>query len=219
MRIESLFNPLFLLLFGTQVLAAADNKAPLKKALARYQRAQAVQAQIEKTVEMPTLNEKKTAPGQLYFSKGRFRLEMKDEEKTTIVLDGKTLWVATLAPEDLGGKWQVMKSTAPSLKKASSLLAMLFGDNRILDQMDVVSVKESDGLQVYKLIPKKSAGLEIKDLEISFKGKPSVLEAVKYGDELGNQTLYVFKSSDLKSPVNQNKFKYAPPKDAEVTKF
>ena len=219
MRISILLGTLFVLIIGSSGLAAADKKAPLKKVLARYQNAPAVEAKIEKTVDMPTLNEKKVSPGRLFFLKGLFRLEMGDEENTTVVLDGETLWVATHAPEEFGGKWQVMRSAATNLKKANSLLAMLFGDDRLLDQMNLIRVQKKDGLQIYQLTPKKAAGLEIKDLEIAFKGQSELLQSVRYGDDLGNQTTYIFKSSDLKSSIKRDKFKYTPPKNAEVTNF
>ncbi len=205
--------PFFICLFLSASVFAIESKSPLKAVLGRFQKAKGVTSEIEKQTEMPLLNEKKSVSGMLYFSKNKFRLDLKDDENTTVVFDGKTLWLATRF-EDM---WNVLKTNAPSLKRSNSILATLLGDAKALDQLKVMSVRIDENRRIFELNPKNLNGVDFENLLITIDDVELI--SVKYSDSLHNQIKYIFKNTDYKSSISPEKLHFTLPKKAEVTVF
>lgn len=204
------------MIFGLHLSANAAVK-DLKSALSRYQKS-SVKASIEKNVKMTVLEKTEKSEGDLYFSKGKFRLEMKDPATTTIVQDGTTLWIASKLV-DFGGNWQVSKTKSRSLKKSQALMGLLFDEKGVWKDFEVANENTDKDGTTWTLKPKKSANTEISKLLIRINPADKNIIEISYWDNLENETSYTFKSQKFGATIPSSKFSYKPPKGAEVTEF
>lgn len=208
---------LLLLIFTIFSVSVGATEKELKSVLMRYQKA-SVQADIEKNVKMTVLEKTEKSDGKLYFSKGKFRLEMKDPASTLIVQDGNTLWVASKLV-DFDGSWQVAKTKSRSLKKSQAIMGLLFDEKGVWKDFEIAEEKSADDEKVWTLKPKKTANTEISKLQIRLNPKTKSVSEISYWDNLENETSYKFKTQKFGTKIAPAKFSYKPPKGAEVTEF
>lgn len=201
----------------------AEAKAPAKKqspaaevesVMSKYRKAPAVTARVKKTVvqEMTGVDNKST--GNFYYSKGKVRMDFTEPEKTTVVYDGKYVWMESQLDEK---KVQVTKLRTNEMKKSKSVVTALFDQKDVLKAFKLTKSGKEDGAKVYTFVPKdKKSGGEITTLEIALKDKD--ITRISYTDEVENKVSFIF--SDLtRGKVDANKFSYKPPKNAEVTEI
>lgn len=206
----------FIAIFSLHTTVAASDK-DLKSTLARYQKS-SVKASIEKVVKMVVLEKTEKSEGDLYFSKGKFRLEMKDPSSTVIVQDGKTLWIASKLV-DFGGTWQVSKTNSRSLKKSQALMGLLFDEKGVWKDFETADETTGKDGTTWTLMPKKTANTEISKLLVRVNPKDKTILEVRYWDNLENETSYIFQTQKFGAKIAASKFTYKPPKGAEVTEF
>ena len=192
--------------------ATATNSAKeVESVLASYRKAPAIQAKVKKTVVQEALGTRMESEGEFYFSKGKLRLEMHSPDKTMIVYDGKYVWLESwLDAQTI----EVTKIKSNSLKKSDSVLAALFERKDILSKFKLVTNKTEDGAKVFGFEPKDKKKTELRYLELSVSGKD--LKTVTYKDQLENQVTFEFEGLS-RGEVPVSKFKYKPPKQANVT--
>lgn len=206
----------FITIFALHFSSFAGTKE-LKTTLSRYQKS-SVLANIEKSVKMVVLEKTEKSEGELFFSKGKFRLEMKDPVSTLIVQDGTTLWIASKLV-DFGGNWQVSKTKSRSLKKSQALMGLLFDEKGVWKDFDVAEEKTDGDDKIWVLKPKKKASTDIMKLQVRANPKDKTIIEISYWDNLENETNYKFKSQKFDAKISSSKFTYKPPKGAEVTEF
>lgn len=190
---------------------AALSAKDVERVLARYRKAAAIQAKVEKTVEQEMLGEKKTSSGDFFFSKGKMRLEITEPEKSTVVYDGAVIWVESRFDE---ATVEVSKIQSKELKKSDSLLAALFDAKKnALQSFKLQKVKDGS---VFSFVPKDKKKTEIQHLELEI--QEGDLKRVTYSDSLENSVTLIF-SNFKEGSVPKNKFSYKPPKGANVSVF
>lgn len=194
------------LAFGV-TLSAKDVDAVLNK----YRKAEAFKAKVKKTTANELIGNESTGEGKFYFSKGKLRLEIGEPENTTVVYDGKTIWMETRLDE---GTVNVMKIKSGQLQKNDTLLASLFEKKDLLQTFAMTKANEENGLKVYLFEPKKRIKTEVRALEIALEGKD--LQRVTYKDDRENRVSFEFKDLERGS-VPAARFKYHPPNGASVT--
>lgn len=200
------------LLFILPSLALAKPSAKdVDGVLAGYRAAKAIQAKVNKTVEQETLQSIMKSNGDFFFSKGKMRLDIKEPERTTLVYDGKIIWLEQRLDDE---HIQVTKMKAVEMRRSNSLLAALFDKKDILKTFDLKSAKSAGAKTLYKFEAKDKKNSDVKLLDIAIKDKD--ISSISYKDQLDNRVTLEF--SDLvKGAVAKDKFSYKPPKNAEVT--
>ncbi len=183
------------------------------------QSAASVSMKVKKKITSPWLNSPKEATGTLDFSKGKIRMKINDPHPSLLVLSGKDIWLEEKQPEDMGGKVQVSHFKAQQARKSSALLALLFGESEIWNELQLINKKSVGGDLTFNLKPKDQKRLEVKDLKITISEEENQLKAVSFSDELENVTEYDFTSIKKSQRSKSELFKYNPPKGAEVTNF
>jgi len=181
--------------------------------LTKYREAEAFKAKVSKTVANEVLGTENTGAGKFYFSKGKLRLEMNQPESTTLVYDGKTVWMETRLDENT---IEVTKLKSKELKKNDSILAALFEQKNILQSFKLTGSKEKDGKTTVSFEPKDKKKTEVRALDIVLRGKE--LAGIAYQDDRENRVSFEF--TDLvREAIPLDKFKYKPPKGANVTEM
>lgn len=180
--------------------------------LAKYRKAKAIKAKVKKTVVQEVMGSESESHGNFYFSKGKLRLDILEPEKTTLVYDGKFVWLESRMDKLVA----VTKIATDGLKKSDSLLAALFEKKEILKTFKLISKKAEGESKVYAFEPKDKAKTEVQYLELSLKG--SDLGRVTYRDQVENKVSFEFEKL-IRASVAASKFKYKPPQGAQVTEI
>jgi outer membrane lipoprotein-sorting protein len=205
-----------LLLLSTDLSAkpAALGAKDVDTVLAKYRKAQAIQAKVRKTVVQETMGMETTSTGDFYFSKGKLRLDFTEPEKTSLVYDGKFVWLESRLDDQ---NIQVTKMRTNELKRSKSVLTALFEKKDILRNFKLVKSASTEGKKSYFFEPKKKkADDEIQLLQIVIKNKE--LERISYKDQLENTVSFDF-TELKKGKVPAAKFSYKVPKNAQVTEI
>jgi len=210
---------LLLLVSPVSFAKAAPKKATLSVkdvdgVLAKYRRAPAIQAKVKKTVVQETMGMENTSTGDFYFSKGKLRLDFTEPERTSLVYDGRFVWLESRLDDK---NIQVTKMRTNELKRSKSVLTALFEKEDVLRNFKLVKSAEKDGSKNYFFEPKKKrAEDEIQLLQIVLKNKD--LERISYRDQLENTVSFDF-TEMTKGKVPAAKFSYKVPKNAQVTEI
>jgi len=200
---------------STSIAGAKMSVKDVDAVLTKYREAEAFTATVKKTVAQEVIGTETTGVGRFFFSKGKLRLEMGEPENTTLVYDGKTVWMETRLDEKT---IEVTKVKSKELKKNDSLLATLFERKNILQSFTMDKTRESGGTRIYTFRPKNIKNTEVRLLEISLSGKGQELAAISYRDDRENQVSFEF-NEVVREPVPSEKFNYKPPKGANVTEI
>jgi outer membrane lipoprotein-sorting protein len=201
---------------GLLMVAAAKEKLSVRdvdSVLSKYREAQGFRAKIKKVVQQEVLGTESSGDGEFYFAKGKLRLEMQEPENTTLVYDGKYVWLESRVDKKT---IEVTKIKSRELKKSDSLLAALFDRKDILQTFKLVSAKAEDSVHVFSFKPKDIKKTEIRALEIALKEKD--IQRITYKDDRENRVSFQFK--DLtREAVPAEHFAYSPPKGANITEM
>jgi len=182
--------------------------------LGKYRQASAIQAKVTKTVVQEAMGMENTSTGRFYFSKGKLRLDFTEPEKTSLVYDGKFVWLESRLDDS---NIQVTKMRTNELKRSNSVLTALFEKKDILRNFKLLNSAEENGSKSYFFEPKKKkADDEILMLQIVLKNKE--LQRMSYKDQLENTVSFDF-SELTKGKVPASKFSYKIPKNAQVTEI
>lgn len=196
------------------VAAAALSAKDVDGVLSKYRQAPAIQAKVKKTVVQETMGTENSSTGDFYFSKGKLRLDFTSPEKTSLVYDGKYVWLESRLDDK---NIQVTKMRTNELRRSKSVLTALFEKKDILRNFKLLKTADVDGAKNYFFEPKKKkAEDEIQQLQIVLKNKE--LERISYKDQLENTVSFDF-SQVTKGKVPATTFSYKVPKNAQVTEI
>lgn len=205
-----------------------SKKTPIgsvKNMVARYRSSTGVKMKVNKTLTMGLLQKEKKSEGELFFSKGRLRLDLDKPDKSLLILNGKDIWVVNELPEELAqGKKspiQVTKIKSQSKKRQkSAILAFLFENLEIWDHFKTLKAIRGRGRMGITLKPLPKAGLDqVLKLHLVLDTKKNELVAFEFWDELENHTRFKFSQIRFVKSVRGSQFKYRPPKGADVTEI
>jgi outer membrane lipoprotein-sorting protein len=198
---------------------AKSTQDEVDSALASLRQSSGVLVPIKKTSLNSLLGKEKVTEGRLYYWQGKLRLETDAPDETLLVLDGKTLWLATTLPEDMGGKTMVSKTSARSFKKSNTLVAALLENKKLLQEFKLKNRTVSTDEVHLEFVAKNGEASEIQKLDLWLMPSAGRLVKFKYWDDKENEV--TFNLGDIKALDGDRKalFSYKPPKGAEITEF
>ncbi len=210
---------LFLLILTPLVLFAknASEEVTVHQVINKYRNAPAVEMVVDKNVTMSLLGEKKSSSGTLYLSSNKMRYQISKPEQHLIVMNDDSIWIENRLPKKLGGKIQVthLKSKS-SQDQVKGFLTAFFGNKNIKDDMDFTPVNDDTFKIQFK---KKNKMTDIKSAKIAIDKKKETIKFLEYTNKLNNVTRHTFSEVNFKKDKKTSKFKYSPPKNAEVTEM
>jgi outer membrane lipoprotein-sorting protein len=191
----------------------------VSQALSSLRQKSGVAVPVKKKSLNGLLGKEKTSEGRLFYWQGKLRLETDAPEETILVLDGKTLWLATKLPEEMGGKTMVSKTSARNFKKSNTLIAALLENKKLLKEFKLDRRSDVDGEVHLEFAAKKPDENEIQRLALWLRPAAKRLEKITYWDDKENEVTFTL--GEIKSIDGDRKalFSYKPPKGAEITEF
>lgn len=197
-----------------------DQVDTLKEIDQKYQKAKSIKMDVTKTDKISALDQTKSADGQLWIQKGKFRLELqtKDEskDKSLVVADGVHLWMVTPPPKEFKeAKTQVVKVKMNTDRARSQGLLQLLTEGGVLKYFKVTGTSAESGRITYFLSPDKKS-VEFRRAQVVIDTKDKKIISLKYWDSLDNETNYEFSKISFGASIANPLLKYSPPKDADV---
>lgn len=214
------------IIFFTFLSSAASKPANngldlAKEVMSRYQKVTGVQAQVHKTVVMSLLSEKSESTGELLLSQGRFRMEFKKPNASTLIMNKKTIWLITPGISDDNSRPQVLKINSKDfMRQTKSPVALLLGQTSSWDKLKVQSEVSENNIVKLKLLPKTVQSLgDVMSVDIEIDKSKKELLYLATRDELDNETHFRFINTAVIEKAKDSKFEYLPPKNADVTEY
>jgi len=197
------------LLIAALCLAALDAHAAATDKLKSFITAtHSAQANFTQEVQDKSGKRIQFASGTMQFERpGKFRWEYRKPYEQLIVGDGKKLWMY-----DVDLNQVTVKKLDAAL--GSSPAALLSGNNEIERDFSLKDIEDRDGLEWLQATP-KSAESTFEKILMALNGK-SELVVMELHDAFGHRTVLRF--TDLKSnpSLSQQRFRFVPPKGADV---
>lgn len=171
---------------------------------------------VSKEVTQALLEKTKLSKGELYIApKGKIRLEIKDPERSLFIMDGKNIWVVDYPVDGMQNKVQILQGKIDKSLKSQVFLGFLFGSNKIIDEFKLEDSKANDAQTTYIFKPKKKEQ-DVQKAEIQVDTDKELITSISYWDGLGNKTSLLF-SKQTSKDIPDEKFKFTPPANAEIT--
>jgi chaperone LolA len=206
-----ILGPIFSILMSSSAFAGPAENA-VDDVLNHLRLAEGFYSHVVKTVHSGQLDSTNESKGEIYFAKGKMRLELTTPEKTLLVYDGKMAWQESEFDDGTDKRAIVTKIKAKQLKKGSALLATILGDKDLLTAYKM-TVHEIDH---YEFVPKDKKNADISLFKIDVEDRK--LKKVAYIDSLENEVSFVFEDIQEKQ-IPAKKFQYKPPKGADVSEM
>lgn len=186
----------------------------------RYQTSKSVTMDLEKTLILGLLGKEKKSKGRVLISQGKMRMEIEEPQKSLVVIDGKTVWVADWpAPEFKNAAVQVMKGSVDTSKGASQGFVGLLARGGILKHFKITAVQNDEkGRSLYFLQPSKDT-IEFKRAQMTLSADGRQITALRYWDERDNETQLQFSKVVFDKVVPEKLFQFSPPANADVSTF
>lgn len=190
---------------------------PILKVVDDYRLRPGVVMDVDRRVEIVLLGKSKKSTGQLFFSKGQLRMDLREPEPMTVVMGKDVIWVENRA--EGFSQPQVTKVDQSGRSEKNALLAFLFGNKKIWLDFDVVGTKKQDEEIVIELKPKKPAQYpDAVKMRVTVSPQQKQILQFTHWDEIENKVSYKFSSIKFKK-IAQKKFVYTPPADAQITEY
>lgn len=185
----------------------------------RYKLEAPVKVKIRKRIQSPYLTKEKVSSGELKLGKNIFRLDLEKPDNSTMVLDGKNIWVEQRLDADMGGEIQVSKFSMNETRRANAIFAVLFDNSQLEEGFKLVSVNSDDKKgKTFVYEPKKQA-VDYKQLSISISPEKKQLVSFSYEDELENKVIYDFGKTTFKAKLKKWQLEYTPPRGVKPSEF
>jgi chaperone LolA len=202
-----MFKKFFIYLF---VFACASNAHAAATDKLKIFIAATHSAQANFTQEVQDKNGKRiqSASGTMQFERpGKFRWEYRKPYEQLIVGDGRKFWMY-----DVDLNQVTVKKLDAAL--GSSPAALLSGNNEIERDFALKNIEDRDGLEWLQALP-KSAESSFERVLMAFNGK-SELVVMELHDAFGHHTVLRFTGMNRNPVLSAKRFKFVPPKGADV---
>ncbi len=200
-------------------LIEKDNSSPtsiLEKVETKYV-TQFVKIQVKSEVTQALLERTKNYSGELYLApNSRFKMQILEPNKHTLLMNGKNIWVVDYPLDETQDKVQILHSKSAKNLKNQAFLDIFMGVGNLQKKFKIESSDKKNDEITYKLVPKKKDD-QVERVELRLNSKDELITSVAFWDSLGNKTELEFKKQEFKSEVDNNVFKFKPPKDASIT--
>lgn len=167
-------------------------------------------AQANFTQEVQDRNGKRLqySSGIMQFERpGRFRWEYRKPYEQLIVGDGERFWLYDIDLEQV-----TVKKLDAAL--GSSPAALLSGNNEIERGFDLSDLEDRDGLEWLQALP-KSGESSFDRILMAFNGKSELVQ-MELHDAFGHHTVLRFTELKNNPPLSPQRFRFTPPKGADV---
>jgi outer membrane lipoprotein-sorting protein len=213
MQMKSALSLALSLVFSFFAHAGTLSASPVNRVLDRYRQAGSVEAKVKKTVSQEWSGAQTESEGLFYFAKGKLRLDIEKPDRSTLVYDGKSIWLESRLDDN---HIQVSHMKAGDLRRSDSLLAAIFDRKDVLKDFKLLKSKAMEGQKIYTFAPRHEKGTEVRELVVALKGKE--IRRISYKDQLENEVTFEF--SDVTEGAKASpKLNYKPPKGADVTEI
>ena len=190
------------------VLCAASAHADSVDTLREFARdVKTGQAKFTQTVTSPDGAKKKQSSGSFEFARpNRFRFAYAKPFEQQIVADGTKVWLHDV---DLN------QVTVRAMSKAlGATPAALLAGGALDKDFELKALPARDGLDWAQAIPRDKEAASIQSIQVGFKGK--TLAAMEIVDSFGQRSLLQFSDLLANPKVDEQVFRFAPPKGADV---
>lgn len=185
---------LVLCFVGGSLSSWAFDKNHFLQVLKNYKQKTTVQMGVNKTVKQPLINRTIRSSGVFYYSRGQWRWDQYQPQKSTTTYDGKNLR-HQLYGNNTVHKVQFIKP---------SILALLFNPNRFFKRFKYMKKEKKGRTSVYLFAPLKGDDMESLSLQIE---KDRILHvSIQWKEGLGEE-LYEFSSIQFNKPLAKKWFK------------
>lgn len=217
---QSVLNSLFLtvlLLFGTvsPARSAIARFTNLDQSLTKYSQSQLVTMKVEEKQFSNLLGKEKKVAGVVSLSKGKFRYDIKGNEDSMILFDGKYLWTVQFPNKDLGGRVQITKTRSGKVANSQLILNLLGEPRNVYNQFTVQQESAGAEESVYVLTPKNRKS-NLKHVSLFLNNKNLQIQRLKYRDDVENEVDLTIKDTDFVSKPTGSVFEFTPPKNSQV---
>jgi outer membrane lipoprotein carrier protein len=171
---------------------------------------------VNKTVTLKLLEKVKKSSGDIQVKKGgRLRWETKEPDHSLIVVNKEAVWLVDY-PAEPEEKVAVLKAQNPKKSQPQALVAFLLGQGHITDEFTVKGEALKGDTITYNLKPKDKQS-QVSSLMVVVNKKAKSIDRITFEDSVGNLTDLEFKSISFDEKVDDELFKFVPPKGSDVT--
>jgi len=207
-------------LLSTFVLSCFAFAAPqvnetLHEVSAKYRSAKLVEMDVEKTVKLELTGRVTNYEGKISLAGGKFRWENNTPEQTLLVFDGQTIWSVQYPPKELGGNVQVARGKVDKRTRSQILISSLLGED-VEKNFKVGKESKEGSLSKVEITPKGN-DLSVRSIDLILDSTKHELKELSYKDDVGNLTTMKFSNVQYLKQEDSKRFKYQPPKGAQVT--
>lgn len=184
----------------------------LKKTTEVYSKEKGFYAKFKRKQTLALLGEVDTAKGELFYSNKRLRLDLKGDDKSMVLITPEVIWNVSY---DEGEVSSIIKGKPV----ANPLLNLLFGDKDNWDNFKVSQVHLNGDRNIdVTLVPKNPKQLSyVAKVRFKLDKVKNVVKNITYWDDVDNETQMTFTYNKFKDKIDETKFKFTPPKGAEVS--
>ena len=174
-------------LFLFSISAFPFSLKDFEKILQKYSQNSGVKMSFKKETNLELLKKKKVSEGEIFLSKGRVLLKIKDHLNTQILFDGNHLWYIRLPIEE---KKQIVKVNLKTKGKNNMLISFLFKSDLFFQNFRFISSRFKGRSRILSFEP-KNPDSEIQFFSVKVEGK-LILAAWLRWKNLGNEEKYRF---------------------------
>ena len=185
---------------------------------ALYRNATSVQMDIEKNVAYVFLDQKQASKGKLLLQQKKFRMELKGDEDSLVVVNDGKVRVFTYFPKDSGLKTQVLETSFEKKGHVQGLFSALFSGEGFATQF-VIEKSEQQNQQIQLTLKPRNEAPEISKILLTASATSYHIEEISIWDNLQNQTKYTMKKPVFDKSIEAKLFDVPVPKDAVLEKF
>lgn len=188
----------------------------LEKIEAKYI-SQFVTINVKSEVTQALLERTKNYSGQLFIApKSRFKMQITEPNKHMLLMNGKNIWVVDYPLDETQDKVQILHSKSAKNLKNQAFLDIFMGVGNLQKKFKIESSDKKNDEITYKLVPKKKDE-QVERVELKLNSRDELIKSIAFWDSLGNKTQLEFKKQEFKPEVDNEVFKFQPPKDASIT--
>lgn len=196
-----------LLLLAAGLLGAGPARATALEALQAFvDQAKSGRASFVQTISAPDGAKTQRSSGRFEFLRpNRFRFSYDKPFEQLIVADGEQVWLHDLDLEQV--------TVRPIAQALGATPAALLAGGKVDQDFKLEALPDADGLQWLRATPRQAEG-GIQALKIGFRG--ATLAEVEIQDAFGQRSRLVFSGVELNVKLGPERFRFSPPKGADV---
>lgn len=160
--------------------------------LKSYQNKKTIQANVNKTFFQPLIKRKSKSTGLIYYSQGKWRLDILQPQKLSILFDGKKI------------QYKINNTVHNISKPHSNIFSLLFDTNKFFNTFKYAQTQKKGRTRIHHFLGKPSS--RMKTLEIQIEKDRILSLKIQWNENLG-QEYYKFTSIRFNQTLRKKLFK------------